>query len=162
MTAKQILPVQIIGKADIARLRIELEKVEEHMHQLSLRKKGEVVDLPKMSQQLEELAETLGLNMLHSDERQKLMSMIRQIAKRAPQVHLSFATTPSPIVMQKIADWFRHEIHPLMLLKVGLQPSIAAGCIIRTSNKQFDFSLRHLLTAKQDLLVNAVKGKYEW
>ena len=49
--------------------------------------------------------------------------------------------------------WLRREIHPVVLLTVGLQPSIGAGCIVRSTNKQFDFSLREDFLKKHDLLM---------
>ena len=48
--------------------------------------------------------------------------------------------------------WFRAEAHPYVLLKVGLQPNIAAGCVIRTSNKYFDLSFRNQFSRSKDKL----------
>ena len=53
--------------------------------------------------------------------------------------------------------WLRREIHPLVLMTVGLQPNIGAGCIVRTTNKYFDFSLRQDFANKRDLLQAALE-----
>jgi len=39
-----------------------------------------------------------------------------------------------------------------------LQPTIAAGCIVRTTNKYFDFSLRQDFTDKRELLLKQIAG----
>jgi F0F1-type ATP synthase delta subunit len=51
--------------------------------------------------------------------------------------------------MQKIVTWWRENIDPFVLVEIGLQPNIAAGCLVRTSNRQYDFSLRRRLQAKK-------------
>lgn len=158
---KQILPVAIAGKADVIRVRHELEELSEAMHQYKLRKGGKQAALPKLSPQTEELATTLGYNLLHVSDREKLTNLIEKVASAAPTIHISFATTPSPAFMKKLIKWLRTEIHQTLLVQVGLQPSVAAGCVVRTSNKQFDFSLRQYLSSKQDLLIKEVKGENE-
>jgi hypothetical protein len=44
-------------------------------------------------------------------------------------------------------------------MTVGVQPTIAAGCIMRTTNKYFDFSLRQDFEGKRDLLLEELKGQ---
>jgi hypothetical protein len=34
-----------------------------------------------------------------------------------------------------------------------LQPTLGAGCVVRTTNRQFDFSLRQDFARKRDLLL---------
>jgi F0F1-type ATP synthase delta subunit len=70
---------------------------------------------------------------------------------------MSFAIEPSSFMTQKIVSWFRKEVHPALMLHTGIQPTIAAGCVMRTSNKYFDFSLRQHLTASQGLLTKAIE-----
>jgi F0F1-type ATP synthase delta subunit len=67
-------------------------------------------------------------------------------------LHISFSADPSVSFLEKLMAWLRKEIHPLVLVTVGLQPSIGAGCIIRSTNKQFDLSLRQDFKKKQDML----------
>lgn len=159
MANKQILPVQIVSKADIVRIQRELEDLSEHLHQSGLRKGGEPTELPKVSGTTSKLAEATGVNLLHEDERKKLLNLVKKINKTAPVIHISFAASPSAEFLGRIVEWFRTEVHSTLLVQVGLQPSIAAGCIIRTPNKQFDFSLRQYLQQKQELLFEMIRDE---
>jgi hypothetical protein len=40
--------------------------------------------------------------------------------------------------------------------QVGLQPTIAAGCVVRTSNKVFDMSLKEHLTEQEQYLMQLI------
>jgi hypothetical protein len=72
---------------------------------------------------------------------------------------MSFASDPSAVFTVKIVIWLRTNIHPYLLLQVGLEPRIAAGCIVRTPNKQYDFSLRRHFTDQREQLINAINGQ---
>jgi hypothetical protein len=52
--------------------------------------------------------------------------------------------------------WLRREVHPVVLMTIGLQPNLGAGCIVRSSNKQFDCSLRQDFIKKRDLLMSKI------
>ncbi len=52
--------------------------------------------------------------------------------------------------------WLRQNIHPYVMVTVGVQPTIAAGCIVRSTNKYFDFSLRENFAGNRDILLNAI------
>ena len=159
MASKQILPVQIISKTDVVRLKRELEALDESLNQRRLRKGGEPTALPKITPMLEDFAAAAKSNLLHNDDREKLLKLTDTVGTTSPVIHISFATTPAPAFLQKLVKWFREEIHPTTLIHVGLQPGIAAGCIVRTPNKQFDFSLKNFLAAKQDMLVQQLRGE---
>jgi hypothetical protein len=159
MASKQILPVEIVSKSDMVRLKHELTDLDEVLHQSGLRKGGEATSLPKIHPLVEEFASATGSNLLHKEDRLKLLKLVDSIMASAPVIHISFATTPSPAFLNKLVKWFRTEINATTLLQIGLQPSIAAGCIVRTPNKQFDLSLRKFLINKQSLLANAVRGE---
>ncbi len=59
--------------------------------------------------------------------------------------------------MTKLVVWLRANIHPQILVHLGLQPSIAAGCVVRTANKQFDFSLSEAFEKQRELLIASLK-----
>ncbi len=153
-----VLPTSIISSIDVARLEREVESVRGFLEQAERRKAGERTALPKMSRMLEEIAEENAVNLLHVDQLQKLEDILKTLKVQAPVIHLSFAAEPTSAFLQKLVSWFRKEVHPLTLLQVGLQPSIAAGCIVRTTNKYFDFSLRQYLTGSKQQLIELMEG----
>jgi F0F1-type ATP synthase delta subunit len=102
--------------------------------------------------------EANALQLLDATDRARAAEFLEKVASDAPVVHISFATDPSPAFMTKIVTWLRQNIHPQLLVQIGLQPSIAAGCVVRTESKVFDFSMRQFLVEKRDLLTQAIAG----
>jgi F0F1-type ATP synthase delta subunit len=149
---KLTLPVLIFGVAELHRLTRELEALEDYFKQSSLRTPGTQPQLPKVSRTLEALGLENKSNLLVAKDRQVLAMFLGKVNESAPRVHISFATDPSAAFVGKIVQWFRSTVHPAILVQVGLQPTIAAGCVVRTPNKQFDFSLRQRFDAQSILL----------
>ena len=151
--AKGILPSSVLTPSDVHNLRRQLDDMSEFMRQAEIRKAGSALQLPRISHNLNELAKDNNLNLLHAEDRKVLLTFLDELKASAPVVHISFSSDPSGDLLEKIADWFRRNIHPQTLIQVGLQPSIAAGCVIRTQNKIFDFTLRkHFLEQRPTLI----------
>lgn len=136
------LPPSLISTVDIANISRELESLEAFFTQAQARGSGESVTPPKTSRTLENLARDYKLNLLEAEHRAKLAEFLEKLRTGAPVIHISFAAEPSAAFLKKIIEWLRLNIHPQLLLRIGLQPSMAAGCIVRTPNKYFDFSMR--------------------
>jgi F0F1-type ATP synthase delta subunit len=145
------LPVQILSGGDVSRLSREVESLGTFFEQAAVR--GTTAQsVPQVSQLLTALLNENNINVLLEADRKRLSAFLKTLHEKAPVVHISFATDPRPDFLMKIAAWFRAEAHPHVLLKVGLQPTIAAGCVIRTTNKYFDFSFkRHFQDSKAKL-----------
>ena len=151
------LPIQVVGPMDIQRLLREINEVEDFLHQADLRKAGVASrQVPQMSRLLTEYAESSGLNMLKVEDRAAAAEFLKGIKLSAPTIHISFASDPSPIFVSKIVTWLRANIHPQLLLQIGLQPGIAAGCVVRTPNHYFDFSLRQRFNEQRQLLIDKI------
>jgi hypothetical protein len=150
------LPVAVTGPADVGRLLRELELIDQSLLQLGLRKGGEEVKMPKTSRLMDQIAEMNKLNLLQKLDRAELEHFLAAIKEKAPVIHMSFSADPSVAFLEKLMSWLRREIHPAILLTIGLQPTIGAGCIVRTTNKQFDFSLREDFVNKRDILLSKI------
>lgn len=151
-------PLSVVTKVDIGRLVRELEQVDNFLHEAAIRTPGTPIKLPKTSRLLDETSEVNKLNLLHEDERTRLLEFLKQVRNSAPVMHISFSADPSPLFTQKLITWLRSEVHPLIILQIGLQPNMGAGCVVRTTNKYFDFSLRDRLKEKRSLLAQILKG----
>ena len=160
MAHKQFeLPTLVFGSVELHRLQREMEALEEYMIQADIRTPGKQAPLPKMSRFLEAVADNNDLHLLKPEDRKQLSAVLKQISETAPTIHISFAADPSAAFTAKVVGWFRTNIHPHSLIQVGLQPGIAAGCIVRTNNKSFDFSLRNRFFEKRDFLTQSIEGK---
>lgn len=155
-----ILPTLVFGVVEVRRLSRELEALDEYMRQSGIREAGAKQDtLPRVSRLMDTIAVDNNLNLLQSEDRKKLAAFLETVIEKAPTMHISFASDPSAAFMTKIVDWLRRNVHPHVLVRLGLQPSIAAGCVIRTANKSFDFSLRHHFDEQRALLLSSLDAE---
>jgi F0F1-type ATP synthase delta subunit len=148
------LPLAVVTVVDASRLRRELSEIDEFILQNSVRQAGTQPALPKTSHNLEETATKNGLNLLQAADRKQLAQQLDSLKKTAPILHMSFAADPSVAFQKKLITWLRNNIHPQLLLQIGLQPSIAAGCVIRTRNKYLDLSLRKHFDKNRQILLD--------
>lgn len=154
MTEKQLtLPVSVISPTDVARLAREVNNLDEFFRQSAIRQGGEPQSLPRYSRLLDELVVANELNLLDSDNRELLAYSLEQLGQSAPVMHISFSADPPGTYIQQIVGWLRQNIHGLILVRVGLMPNIGAGCVVRTTNKTFDFSLRKYFDSKHDYFI---------
>lgn len=147
------LPLTVVTKLDMLRLVRESMALNEYLMQAALRSGGQPMQqLPKLSRLLDDTARVNGVNLLDANHRRALQAALDDLKEHAPTVHVSFAAEPSAAFLTQMITWLRTNIHPSVIMQVGLQPQIAAGCIVRTENKLFDFSLRAAFTSKRDQL----------
>lgn len=151
------LPVAVVGRGDIGRLLREVEDLQEFLSQAAIREPGKGIALPRTSRLLDETAQANKLNLLISKDVDTLKQFLSGVKVHAPVLHISFSVDPSPAFVSKLLSWLRQEISPIVLVQVGLQPTIAAGCILRTPNRQYDFSLRKHFTSKRDVLTKLLQ-----
>jgi len=150
---------EIISKIDLGRLRRELSAIDDFIIQSRVRKAGQQPTLPRTSLNLEELAKSNKLNLLVDDDRKNLGLTLTELYSHAPVMRMSFASEPSPVFLKKIITWLRAEIHPHVLLQTGLQPGIAAGCVVQSNSKYFDLSLRKHFEKNRGLLTGGITMK---
>lgn len=151
------LPTLIFGIVEVRRLRLELESLDDFLRGMAIRRETKF-EMPRVSRMLEALARENDRDLLKGADRKVLGEFLQEIDRSAPVIHISFAADPSASFSAKIVGWLRANIHPLALLEVGLQPTIAAGCIVRTTNKVFDLSLRSRFTENTELLLQSLRG----
>lgn len=145
-----ILPAEISGRDDVTKSLRELESLNDFMLQAELKRAN--LRLPAVSRLLASLAEANNYDLADKRQRLQLITFLNRIRSLAPQIHLSLASEPSQTALTKIIGWLRAELSAYTLLEIGIQPSMVAGCRIRTTNKLFDFSLRRQLEAAEPAL----------
>ncbi len=145
-----VLPTDVVSPTDVARLNRELENLDEFFRQSEIRQGGTPQSAPRYSRLLDSVVVANGLNLLQRSDRESLIEKMKHLKEHAPVMHISFSVDPPGPYVQKIVYWLRKNIQGLILVRVGLQPNIGAGCVVRTTNKSFDFSLRRFFTSKRD------------
>lgn len=152
------LPPSVISQVEINRILRELDALDNFFLNANTRKAGSPLTPPRITYQLQQLARENKLNLLEENTRGELASLLNNILKVAPRLHVSFAAEPSPRATDAVLGWLRSNIHPQTLLTIGLQPTIAAGCVLRTPNKVFDMSLRSYLKGQEGYMVKLIQG----
>jgi hypothetical protein len=152
------LPLGVVSRVDLGRLLREVEILDDFFKQSAIREPGTSVQAPKTSRMLDDMLASNKVNILLEEDRNRLLSFLMTVKKQAPTLHMSFNADPSPLFIQRLMKYLREEIHPLVLVQVGLQPNIGAGCILRTTNKYFDFSLREHFKQQRHILIEHMRG----
>lgn len=138
------LPPLVVSISDLMRLKRELAALYEFLHQAALRHSDPAaIKLPKTSRMLDDLARTNNIDLLKRDQYEATVTQLDNFLEHAPRIHLAFSTDPSAAFVTRIVEWLRTNVHPGLVVQVGIQPTLAAGCVVRTTNKHFDLSLKH-------------------
>lgn len=151
------LPGIVASRRDIIRLHREVRVFIDAVEQ-SVMRHDSPVKYPGISEQLRATAVENQVDLKDIKSCEKLLKNLDILKDKAPSVHISFPTEPTPDILQKLVNWFREEIDQHIVIQVGMQPTIAAGVILRTPNKQFDFSLRRHLYQNRKKLAEAIES----
>lgn len=141
------LPDSVVTPLDLGKIQRELFALDEFLGASKSASK-----LPYMSPPLNKILKQADINPLHAQDRQQLIQKLQFVRRTAPSVQISFASEPSQRALRILIRWFRENGHPNTLISVGVQPNLAGGCVIRTSTKQFDFSLQQLFKSNSQAL----------
>ncbi len=155
---KYELPLGIVSRVDIGRLLREIDALNTFMKSAEVRVPGTQPQLPKTSKLLDEFLEINKKSALKPDDREEVQHYLSELREQAPTIHMSFSADPSPLFTERLVSWLRQNIHPSLLLQVGLQPTIGAGVLVRTTNKFFDFSLREYFADKKPVLLAKMRA----
>lgn len=148
------LPESVISPTDIARLVREIESLDDFFRQAEIRQGGAPsTNIPQISKLMDQLIASNQLNLLQKNDRDLVVQVLTTMNTTAPVLHISFSVDPPGSHVQKIVSWLRTHVDPHVLVTVGLQPNIGAGCVIRTTNKLFDMSLREFFAGKRQFFV---------
>lgn len=152
------LPLSVVSQGDVGRLLRELNGLNDFFVAAAARQAGTALELPKATRALDELAKTNQFSLLKETDRSKLVGQLTAVRDQAPNLHISFAVDPPPKVVEKILTWLRDNLDPHILLQIGLQPNIGAGCVLRTANHEIDMSLRQQLISSKAYLIQLIHG----
>ena len=148
------LPDDILRRADIARLVHEAENIENDT--VTARVRTKVTEVKgRRSPLSDQLADFLDINQIEistARQRSKLVSDLRKLKDSAPVVHLTFASVADIESIKKVVAWLRTQIHPQVIVNIGLQPDIIGGVYIRTTNRVHDLSIRAKLSESRGVI----------
>lgn len=150
------LPPSLIGRTDISRLLREIEQVDNELETQLIRNPEKPLAIPSMSKALVDTTTLNNIDVANNAERKRLLTSLREAKDKAPVVHITFAADPEPATLSQLIVWIRENLHPRALIGVGLQPRIVGGCIVRTPDHIYDFSIRKRFQEQRAVLETAL------
>lgn len=154
-----VLPDKLISGADLSRLVREFSALDESLRQVMIRSPGQATSLARSSRLMEELATANGVSLLDTGQRAGLRNDLQAYANHPVRIHISFAAEPSPYFSSRIVIWLRRNIHPQIVLEIGLQPSLVVGCAVRTDTKVLDMSLRQRFRDHRHIIIDKLAAQ---
>lgn len=155
------LPNEVITKADISRLVLEAEYVDNQMTTQSVRKKaGAQTNEKTITPGV--FAEFLTINKLSfndSPERTDVIRKLRALKDDVPVLHMTFSVPADRESLARLTKWVRASVHQQAIIEAGLQPSLIAGVVLRTPNHMHDFSLRAAMKESRGLLLKELETR---
>jgi len=159
LTEKElVLPLSVVSRADVGQLTRELEALESAVRRATASKDDKPLPTSRL---LDDISAQNKLNLLQPADRAALKTFLAMISSKAPLLHFSFSSDPSPRFLAKLLTWLRTEIDDKVLLHIGLEPALGAGCVLRTTNRYFDFSLRQHFEKQGEMLLSTLREKAE-
>lgn len=153
------LPNTIGGKRDLILAMREIEQILSDEIQNDVRSKYGA-EQHKQSHagrhMVDELLKENNLNHEIATLRQVLKSM-EDFKNHSPQIRLAFSQEPDPDMYRKVVEWFRREIHPGVLVQIGVQPSIGGGFTMQTPVRRYDFSFKTKILNSTDKFLEVMK-----
>jgi F0F1-type ATP synthase delta subunit len=154
------LPVTIATRTQLVNVYENLKSVLEKGIQNNIRA-NEGVDFEDLPEVSSALAEIIKENNIKVDNQslKELEAWMGDLKHTAPVVRFTFASDPENEVVARIVKWLRDESGKEVLVRIGVQPTIAAGCIVHTPSHQYDFSLRNHLLENVPLFTKILNEK---
>lgn len=156
--AQFALPPSLVGRPDVSRLLLEIEKVDNELETQAIREPNKPLAIPNMSRSLTEATTLNQLDITNRTHRQAMLKAMRVIKDKSPIVQVTFAVDPAPEIVLQLTTWIRQNLHPAALITVGMQPGIIGGCVLRTPDHIYDFSLRKQFTDNLPVLIEQIKA----
>tara|TARA_Y100001970_G_scaffold250241_1_gene321816 strand:- start:256 stop:738 length:483 start_codon:yes stop_codon:yes gene_type:complete len=149
------LPESVVTKADLSRLIREVEEYSEVAYQAEVRG-STAPSVHYASPALQFLARQQEGILNSRQARHTLLDQLHTLQGVVIPVHVGFASQPSIKALQQLVVWFRKNVDPSIVVQVGVDPSIIGGCVVRTTNRVFTFTLAEALRSSQTALAKEV------
>lgn len=151
------LPNSIATKSDLVAVLRNVDDVLDNYIENRVRDQ-EGVDFKSRPDVTSNLAELVSINNLSVsvDTLKALKDWLTHLNEHAPVIRFTFASDPSTEFVSGIVNWLRQTTGQFVIVRYGIQPSIAAGCLMYTPARRYDFSLRQHLLNSDDVFVKAL------
>ncbi|MGV9001391.1 MAG: F0F1 ATP synthase subunit delta [Candidatus Saccharimonadaceae bacterium] len=146
-----VLPSTVVSKADIARLILGFETVDNALTAKTVRAKAGAQSeaTPAMSPQLQAFLDLNPVELENTGARSAYIKQLRLLKDKVRIMNMTFAVVADPESLQQLIVWLRESVYPQTVIEAHLQPGLVAGVYLRTPNHVFDLSVRNRLKSKR-------------
>jgi F0F1-type ATP synthase delta subunit len=131
----------------------QLRQLQRELQQLTTLRSAKNVSLSNLMQ---DFAIANGIKKFDTVVAKKLLSYVDLAITSAPEISISLASMPNDEERGELVRWLRNAFGPQLMLHIIVQPTILAGCVLRTNKQVYDWSLQHALEANVDKLTQKV------
>ena len=152
------LPNSIATKSDLVGVIRNVDEVLDNYVENRIRNM-EGVDFQSRPDVTSNLAELVSINKLdvNVDTLKSLKQWLDHLNDHAPIVRFTFASDPNPEFIGGLVNWLRTATGRFVIIRYGIQPTIAAGCLMYTPARRYDFSLRNHLLSSDKVFKSALE-----
>jgi hypothetical protein len=105
-------------------------------------------DAPELSLDSQTLLEQLPKEKRHDGAAVEALALeLEAMIAHEARVTITLAALASRHLRQELVQWLRTNLKPNLLVDFHVNPDIAGGMVVRTTNRVHDFSFRHQLLA---------------
>ena len=144
----------VIELTDLIVTPLDLGRVQREIFDIDQKLNANKGNLPYIGNELNSIVKAANVNLLQADDRDRVIKQLAFVRRTAPSIQVSFASQPSKLAIRPIVRWFRQNGHPNTLVNINIQPELGGGCVVRTSSREFDFSLQKIFKQNQNLLAS--------
>lgn len=148
MSESLVLPNSLYSPDQLGIVLMELQTYVERLRDAGVRKRlGRAADKSvaadeQLSPLLATMIEAAKIEPSDAVQLEALATNLETLRSQAPVVHLTFAAMPNAALKQKIAAWFREQVHPAFLLTFGARGDLGGGVVLQTGSHVYDYSFR--------------------
>ncbi len=134
-----VLPLDTYSPDQLSELVLELQDLASAVRDNTARNTGEQAVLSPG------LTELLAANKIDQTD----IAAVEALGKdaqvtldKAPTVHVLLASMPNRTVKRQFSQWFREQIHPLVLLTFAARTDLGGGAVVQAGSHLYDLSFR--------------------
>ena len=152
-----LLPSSVATGRDLSHLVAELERIDNEKTAAAVHDNGENADVT-IPEFVWDFLNANEFSLDNTNDRSEMIKQLRLLKRKAPVVHMAFATEADSGSLSELVRWFRDSVHPQTILVVGFQPALVAGAYIRTPNHIYDLSLRSAFKQGREKLLEELES----
>lgn len=84
------------------------------------------------------------------------MKQFEGACETIPTITVYLPTQPDEVLLKRIANWFRENLEPTILLEIIVKPELVTGCAFVHKGTYHDFSLNYFFTKHHDQIKGVI------